>query len=86
MDYKEVKESYSAIAPALKELEEAGSVLVIRNKDATPRLLFHNDAQQNINISSEFRRMWREIEIPKTDTDLQKELKNGKKKTREGGR
>lgn len=50
MDYKDLKDSYSKLSNAVEELATEGQILVVRNKDGNPRVLFHNDAQYNTTI------------------------------------
>lgn len=50
MDYKDLKDSYSKLSSAVEELASEGQILVVRNKDGNPRVLFHNDAQYNTTI------------------------------------
>ncbi|KAI7862157.1 hypothetical protein BDF14DRAFT_1859342 [Spinellus fusiger] len=82
MDYKDLKDSYSKLANTVEELANEGRVLVIRNKDSNPRVLFHNDMQFNTWIDQDFQKMWTEILIP-DETDLPKALENAGLKTME---
>ncbi|KAI9311951.1 hypothetical protein BX666DRAFT_879816 [Dichotomocladium elegans] len=82
MDYRELKDSYSKLSDAVEELANEGQILVIRNKDGNPRVLFYNEMQYNTPIDEEFRKMWSEIEIP-DETDLPKALENAGLKTME---
>ncbi|KAI7890019.1 uncharacterized protein EV154DRAFT_538595 [Mucor mucedo] len=82
MDYKDLKDSYSKLSSAVEELATEGQILVVRNKDGNPRVLFHNDAQYNTTIDPEFKKMWSEIHIP-DETDLPKALENAGLKTME---
>lgn len=50
MDYKDLKDSYSKLSSAVEELASEGQILVVRNKDGNPRVLFHNDSQYNTTI------------------------------------
>lgn len=50
MDYKDLKDSYSKLSNAVEELAAEGQILVVRNKDGNPRVLFHNDSQYNTTI------------------------------------
>lgn len=50
MDYKDLKDSYSKLSSAVEELASEGQILVVRNKDGNPRVLFHNNAQFNTTI------------------------------------
>lgn len=50
MDYKDLKDSYSKLSSAVEELAGEGVILVVRNKDGNPRVLFYNDAQYNTPI------------------------------------
>ncbi|KAI8977988.1 hypothetical protein BDB01DRAFT_801577 [Pilobolus umbonatus] len=82
MDYKDLKDSYSKLSSAVEELAAEGQILVVRNKDGNPRVLFHNDMQYNTAIDPEFKKMWSEIRIP-DETDLPKALENAGLKTME---
>ncbi|KAG0170668.1 hypothetical protein DFQ28_011224 [Apophysomyces sp. BC1034] len=82
MDYKDLKDSYSKLGNAVEELATEGRILVIRNKDGNPRVLFHNDMQYNTLIDHEFKKMWGDISIP-DETDLPKALENAGLKTME---
>lgn len=52
MDYKDLKDSYSKLSSAVEELAGEGVILVVRNKDGNPRVLFYNDAQYNTPIDA----------------------------------
>ncbi|CEP10211.1 hypothetical protein [Parasitella parasitica] len=82
MDYKDLKDSYSKLSSAVEELATEGQILVVRNKDGNPRVLFHNDSQYNTTIDPEFKKMWTEIKIP-DETDLPKALEVAGLKTME---
>ncbi|KAG0053399.1 hypothetical protein BGZ83_001165 [Gryganskiella cystojenkinii] len=73
MDYKELKDSYSKLDQAVEELANEGRILVVRNKDGKPRVLFWNDQRYNTAMDSEFRDIWHRLRIP-DEMDLQKEL------------
>lgn len=47
MDYKELKDSYSKLLEAVNELASEGRILVVKNKDGAPRVLFWNDQRYN---------------------------------------
>ena len=47
MDYKDLKDSYSKLDQAVEELANEGRILVVRNKDGKPRVLFWNDQRYN---------------------------------------
>ncbi|KAG0305212.1 hypothetical protein BGZ98_004470, partial [Dissophora globulifera] len=47
MEYKELKDSYAKLQQAVDELADEGRILVVRNKDGQPRLLFWNDLRYN---------------------------------------
>lgn len=47
MDFKELKDSYSKLTEAVNELAAEGRILVVRNKDGAPRVLFWNDQRFN---------------------------------------
>ncbi|KAG0758486.1 hypothetical protein G6F57_004478 [Rhizopus arrhizus] len=82
MDYKDLKDSYSKLSSAVEELAGEGVILVVRNKDGNPRVLFYNDAQYNTPIDADFKKMWSEISIP-DETDLPKALEEAGLKTME---
>ncbi|KAL0074881.1 hypothetical protein J3Q64DRAFT_1757658 [Phycomyces blakesleeanus] len=82
MDYKDLKDSYSKLANAVEELANEGRILVIRNKDGNPRVLFYNDMQYNTFIDQDFQKMWADIAIP-DETDLPKALEDAGLKTME---
>ncbi|KAI8388061.1 uncharacterized protein BYT42DRAFT_558826 [Radiomyces spectabilis] len=82
MDYKDLKDSYSKLSSAVEELASEGRILVIRNKDGNPRVLFFNDMQYNTLIDEDFKKMWADISIP-DETDLPKALENAGLKTME---
>ncbi|KAJ3037110.1 hypothetical protein HDV00_002055 [Rhizophlyctis rosea] len=50
-DYRELKESWPEILPAVQELEREGEILVVRTKDNTPKTLFWNDKSLNVAMS-----------------------------------
>jgi transcription initiation factor TFIIE subunit beta len=50
MDYKDLKDSYSKLSSAVEELAGEGQILVVRNKDGNPRVLFHNNSEYNTTI------------------------------------
>ncbi|CAO3704006.1 unnamed protein product [Rhizopus stolonifer] len=82
MDYKDLKDSYSKLGSAVEELAGEGVILVVRNKDGNPRVLFYNEAQYNTSIDADFKKMWSEISIP-DETDLPKALEEAGLKTME---
>ncbi|KAI8979639.1 hypothetical protein BDF20DRAFT_522615 [Mycotypha africana] len=82
MDYKDLKDSYSKLSSAVEELATEGQILVVRNKDGNPRVLFCNDRQYNTHMDPEFKKMWTEIKIP-DETDLPKALEQAGLKTME---
>ncbi|KAG2220115.1 hypothetical protein INT45_006143 [Circinella minor] len=82
MDYKDLKDSYSKLGEAVEDLANEGQILVIRNKDLNPRVLFYNEMQYNTPVDDEFRKMWGSIKIP-DETDLPKALENAGLKTME---
>ncbi|KAF9192635.1 hypothetical protein BGZ50_008341 [Haplosporangium sp. Z 11] len=73
MDYKELKDSYSKLAQSVEELASEGRILVVRNKDGNPRVLFWNDQRYNTAMDPEFRQIWHRLRIP-DEIDLPKEL------------
>ncbi|KAJ3227024.1 hypothetical protein HK099_003647 [Clydaea vesicula] len=80
MDYKGMKDSYHGLATAVDQLEAEGHVYVLRQKDQTPKMIFYNDNNLNIEMSPEFIKMWDEVEVPK---NIEKELKNANLKSME---
>ncbi|KAI8079804.1 uncharacterized protein BX664DRAFT_341493 [Halteromyces radiatus] len=82
MDYKDLKDSYSKLSDAVEELAGESRILVVRNKDGNPRVLFYNDPEQNTHMDPEFKTMWSDIKIP-DETDLPRELENAGLKTME---
>ncbi|CAO3595103.1 unnamed protein product [Absidia cylindrospora] len=80
MDYKDLKDSYSKLGDVVEDLAGEGQILVVRNKDGNPRVLFYNDSEQNTHMDKEFKTMWSDIKIP-DETDLPKELENAGLKT-----
>ena len=52
MDVKELRESYEKVSDIIDELEEKGSVLVLRNgKDNAAKIVYYNDSVFNVPIS-----------------------------------
>lgn len=50
MDYRDLKDSYSKLGETVEELASKGMILVVRNKDGNPRVLFHNEPDQNTHM------------------------------------
>ncbi|KAI9340820.1 hypothetical protein BDR26DRAFT_860933 [Obelidium mucronatum] len=77
LDVKVLKEGYSAIGDAIKELEESGQILVIRSKDGSPKVLYYNNLQYDIPTkypaSKEFGAYWAKVPVP-DDEEMAKEL------------
>ncbi|KAF9941200.1 hypothetical protein BGZ67_005653 [Mortierella alpina] len=73
MEYKELKDSYSKLAESVKELSDEGRILVVRNKDGMPRVLYWNDVRYNTAMDQDFRDIWHKLRIP-DEVDLPKEL------------
>ncbi|KAG0204207.1 hypothetical protein BGX28_003782 [Mortierella sp. GBA30] len=73
MEYKELKDSYSKLAESVKELSDEGRILVVRNKDGMPRVLYWNDVRYNTAMDQDFRDIWHRLRIP-DEVDLPKEL------------
>ncbi|KAI8340041.1 hypothetical protein BC941DRAFT_493628 [Chlamydoabsidia padenii] len=80
MDYRDLKDSYSKLNETVEELADKGLIMVVRNKDGNPRVLFHNEPDQNTHMDQNFKTMWSDIKIP-DETDLPKELENAGLKT-----
>ncbi|ORX77317.1 transcription initiation factor IIE, beta subunit [Anaeromyces robustus] len=72
MDVKELKDSYSNLMKAIKELEAEGDILIIYSKD-TPRIIYANDKSLNVETDEEFKKLWHELTVPAAE-DLSKEL------------
>ncbi|KAJ3301924.1 hypothetical protein HDV03_005545 [Kappamyces sp. JEL0829] len=81
MELKELKDSYSGAEQLVNELEQVGSVLVIRSetKNNAPRSVYFNDTSRNLVISDEFKKIWHDTVIPPT-LDLTDELRKAKLK------
>lgn len=47
MEFKELKDSYSKLEQIVEELANEGRILVVRNRDGKPRVLFWNDQRYN---------------------------------------
>ncbi|KAG0222638.1 hypothetical protein BGW42_006414 [Actinomortierella wolfii] len=73
MEYKELKDSYSKLPEAVRQLAEEGKILVIKTKDGQPRVLYWNDVRYNTAMDKEFRDIWHRMRVP-DETDLPKEL------------
>ncbi|KAG0028844.1 hypothetical protein BGZ81_004385 [Podila clonocystis] len=58
---------------AVNELAAEGRILVVRNKDGAPRVLFWNDQRYNTAMDPMFREIWHSLRIP-DEIDLPKEL------------
>lgn len=52
MDFNHLKESNAKLGDIVEELADEGQILVIRNKEGNPRVLFHNDMQYNTPIDA----------------------------------
>ncbi|KAJ3024907.1 UNVERIFIED_CONTAM: hypothetical protein HDU68_007667 [Siphonaria sp. JEL0065] len=80
LDVKVLKEGYSAIGDAIKELEEAGQILVIRGKDGNPKVLYFNNLQSETPTkypaSKEFGAYWSNVTVP-DDEKMAEELAKG---------
>ncbi|ORY98003.1 hypothetical protein BCR43DRAFT_530858 [Syncephalastrum racemosum] len=82
MDYKDLKDSYAKLGEAVEDLANEGQILVIRNKDGNPRVLFYNNVEYNTAIDPNFKDMWSSIKVP-DETDLPKALEDAGLKTME---
>jgi transcription initiation factor TFIIE subunit beta len=51
MDVNDLMNSYSGVVELIEELAAVGAVLVIRNKDNSPKLVYYNDSTLNVSIS-----------------------------------
>ncbi|KAJ3056565.1 hypothetical protein HK097_005962 [Rhizophlyctis rosea] len=65
-DYKELKEGWPDILPAVQELEREGQIIVFRGKDGSPKHLYWNDTDLNVKVDSEFQKYWNDVKIPTT--------------------
>jgi transcription initiation factor TFIIE subunit beta len=62
IEYKDLKESFSGIPAILEELVMERHALVSKNpKDDTPRIVFFNDRNLDMDMSDEFIKMWDEV-------------------------
>ncbi|KAL1916400.1 uncharacterized protein VTP21DRAFT_5591 [Calcarisporiella thermophila] len=82
MEVKDLLDSYKGLSAAVDELEAAGRLLVVRNKDRAPRILFYNDPYYNTNVDEEFKTLWHNLKIP-DQFDLGMELEKAGLKTME---
>ncbi|KAJ3194686.1 hypothetical protein HK101_002160 [Irineochytrium annulatum] len=79
-DPKELKESYPDVFAAIEELEKEGSILVVKDKNDAPKLVYYNclvergpnDAPPTY-PSSEFVKHWNDVKVP-PEEELLKEL------------
>jgi transcription initiation factor TFIIE subunit beta len=55
------------------ELIDNKSVLVTRNRDNTPKIVYYNDCTHSAVISNEFKAYWHQQQIP-PDIDIEQEL------------
>ncbi len=82
MDMAELLDSWSGVTQVVQELEESRTILVIKNKDGSPRMVFYNDMDQSTLISTEFQTAWHDIEMP-SEINVQRELEKAGLKTME---
>ncbi|KAJ3333926.1 hypothetical protein HDU76_000961 [Blyttiomyces sp. JEL0837] len=81
VDVRSLKETFPEVIAAVKELEEEGLVLLIRNKDETPKLVYYNSmpflrdkkTRPYYPSSTEFHPYWHKVTVP-SEEDLKKEL------------
>ena len=73
MEVKELLNSCNNVLDIIKELQESGQILVIENKDGSPKVVYYNDPLLNLKVSNEFIENWNSVSVP-LDIDLQKEL------------
>lgn len=76
MDYTDLLDSYPELEKEVEDLAHHGQILVIRNSDGSPRVLFYNERQYNTVIDIEFKKMWEDLPVP-DEADLPKALEQG---------
>lgn len=52
MEFNYLKESNAKLGDMVEELADEGQILVVRNKEGNPRVLFYNDMQYNTPIDA----------------------------------
>jgi hypothetical protein len=57
-----------------QDLNDAKLILMMRNKDTTPRIIYHNDPSFQIAVGEEFRQQWGSTSVP-GEMDIVGELK-----------
>lgn len=77
---KELKESSSKLLEYIEALAKSGDIMILTNKDLTPRRIFYADSSIKVQMSEEFRTMWHNIPIP-VEEELSKELEKAGLKT-----
>ncbi|KAJ1342229.1 hypothetical protein BSLG_003152 [Batrachochytrium salamandrivorans] len=77
MEVKELKDSCNGIIGYIEELDAQQSIIIIRNRDESPRIVYYNHNQLNLEISQEFKDHWHQVPLP-LESDLGKELSNGR--------
>ncbi|KAI9096067.1 hypothetical protein DFS34DRAFT_151797 [Phlyctochytrium arcticum] len=82
MEVKELLDSWNNVIPVIQELEKSGDLFALKTKDGKPRIVFYNDKELNVTMSSEFHKYWHEVQLPK-ETDLAKELERAGLKSME---
>ncbi|KAJ3209008.1 hypothetical protein HDU67_006423 [Dinochytrium kinnereticum] len=89
-DIRELKESCPDIYTMVDELEKSGEILLMRNKDDTPRLAYYNCLNERVGDgpaqypASEFAKYWHEVELPTDEEALLKELNKAGLRTLDG--
>ncbi|KAI8915776.1 hypothetical protein EDD86DRAFT_186313 [Gorgonomyces haynaldii] len=73
LDVKELKESYSGVMQFIEELVNENHILMMKNKDGSPRVIYLNDKSLGIYMSSEFKDSWHQMHIA-PDIDFAREL------------
>ncbi|KAH6561234.1 hypothetical protein BASA50_000240 [Batrachochytrium salamandrivorans] len=82
MEVKELKDSCNGIIGYIEELDAQQSIIIIRNRDESPRIVYYNHNQLNLEISQEFKDHWHQVPLP-LESDLGKELSNAGLKSME---
>ncbi|KAJ3118976.1 hypothetical protein HDU96_005213 [Phlyctochytrium bullatum] len=90
VDVRELKEACPDIYTMVDELEKAGEVFLLRNKDNTPRLAYFNCLNEHTGDgpakfpASEFEKYWHDVQMPTDEDALLLELKKAGLTTVEG--
>ncbi|KAK5672639.1 transcription factor TFIIE beta subunit, TFIIEB, Tfa2, variant 2 [Batrachochytrium dendrobatidis] len=73
MEVKELKDSCNGIFGYIEELDAEKSILIIRNRDESPRIVYYNNNQLHVDICKEFKEYWHQVALP-LEADISKEL------------